>query len=54
MTDKSHNGVPRGSVLGAVLYNIFVGDMDSGIECILGKFASNTKLCGMTDAGGKG
>jgi len=33
-------------VLGLVLFNVFVGNMDSGIECTLSKFFDNTSLCG--------
>lgn len=43
-----------GSVLGQLLFDIFISDTDNGIECILSRFAADTKLSGAVDAAEEG
>jgi len=46
---NKRSGIRQGLVLGQALFKVFVGNMNSEIECTLNKFANDIKLCDVLD-----
>ncbi|KAF4804811.1 hypothetical protein TURU_004648 [Turdus rufiventris] len=43
------SGIPKGSILGPIIFNLFINDLEEEIKCTLSKFAGDTKLGAVAD-----
>lgn len=41
------SAVPRGFAPGLLLFNVFINELDAGVECSIGNFVDDTKLGGI-------
>ncbi len=48
--EDASSRVPQGSVLGPLLFIIYINDLDNGVKSKLSKFANDTKLGGEVDS----